>query len=46
MMIDRAAALRMLVNQTEQLKVTVIVKQLEHKRELLHEYIFLSFFLF
>ncbi|KAF0686819.1 Aste57867_21416 [Aphanomyces stellatus] len=41
MMIDRESALRMLVHQikSDQLKVSAIVKQLEHKRELLHEYL-------
>ncbi|KDO20419.1 hypothetical protein SPRG_14357 [Saprolegnia parasitica CBS 223.65] len=41
MLIDRDAALRMLVHQikSDELKVHAIVKQLEHKRELLHEYL-------
>ncbi|GAB9468356.1 Vacuolar protein sorting-associated protein 41 [Globisporangium polare] len=39
MQIDRASAVRMLVNQTEQLKIADIVKQLEDDRELLHEYL-------
>lgn len=39
MQIDRASAVRMLVNQTEQLKILDIVKQLEDDRELLHEYL-------
>ncbi|OQR85363.1 vacuolar protein sorting-associated protein 41 [Thraustotheca clavata] len=41
MLIDRDAAIRMLVHQikSDELKVHSIVKQLEHKRELLHEYL-------
>lgn len=39
MQIDRASAVRMLVTQTEQLRVADIVQQLEHDRELLHEYL-------
>ncbi|ETV73657.1 hypothetical protein H257_11760 [Aphanomyces astaci] len=41
MLIDRESALRMLVHQikSDQLKVHAIVKQLEHKKELLHEYL-------
>lgn len=39
MQIDRASAVRMLVSQTEQLKIADIVKQLEDDRELLHEYL-------
>lgn len=39
MQIDRTSAVRMLVNQTEQLKILDIVKQLEDDRELLHEYL-------
>jgi vacuolar protein sorting-associated protein 41 len=37
--IDRATAIRMLVNQTEQLKIVDVVKQLEYDREVLHEYL-------
>ncbi|CAK4119335.1 unnamed protein product [Aphanomyces euteiches] len=41
MMIDRQSALRMLVHQikSDQLNIHAIVKQLEHKRDLLHEYL-------
>uniref|UniRef100_K3WSM7 RING-type domain-containing protein n=1 Tax=Globisporangium ultimum (strain ATCC 200006 / CBS 805.95 / DAOM BR144) TaxID=431595 RepID=K3WSM7_GLOUD len=39
MQIDRPSAVRMLVNQTEQLKIMDIVKQLEDDREVLHEYL-------
>lgn len=39
MQIDRASAVRMLVNQTEQLKIVDIVKQLDDEREMLHEYL-------
>ncbi|OQR80824.1 vacuolar protein sorting-associated protein 41 [Achlya hypogyna] len=41
MLIDRDGAMRMLVHQVkaDELKVHAIVKQLEHKRELLHEYL-------
>lgn len=40
MQIDRAGAVRMLVNQqTEQLAIADIAKQLEDERELLHEYL-------
>lgn len=39
MQIDRASAVRMLVSQTEHLKVLDIVKQLEDDREVLHEYL-------
>ncbi|RHY32856.1 hypothetical protein DYB32_002161 [Aphanomyces invadans] len=41
MHIDRDAALRMLVHQvqSDQLNVHAIVDQLEHKRDLLHEYV-------
>ncbi|TMW69274.1 hypothetical protein Poli38472_001430 [Pythium oligandrum] len=39
MQIDRPTAVRMLVNQTEHLKINDVVKQLEHDRELLHEYL-------
>ncbi|RLN20907.1 hypothetical protein BBJ28_00018419 [Nothophytophthora sp. Chile5] len=39
MRIDKAIAVRMLVNQTEQLKISDIVTQLEGERELLHAYL-------
>ncbi|RLN86243.1 hypothetical protein BBJ28_00018858 [Nothophytophthora sp. Chile5] len=39
MRIDKAIAVRMLVNQTEQLKISDIVAQLEGERELLHAYL-------
>ncbi|KAF4035341.1 hypothetical protein GN244_ATG12667 [Phytophthora infestans] len=39
MRIDKAIAVRMLVNQTEQLKISDIVTQLEGEPELLHTYL-------
>ncbi|DAZ93532.1 TPA: hypothetical protein N0F65_000148 [Lagenidium giganteum] len=39
MQIDRATAVRMLVNQSEHIKIMDVVKQLEGDRELLHEYL-------
>lgn len=39
MQIDRASAVRMLVNQTEQLKILDVVKQMQDDRELLHDYL-------
>ncbi|KAG6614591.1 Vacuolar protein sorting-associated protein 41 [Phytophthora cinnamomi] len=39
MRIDKAIAVRMLVNQTEQLKISDIVAQLEGEPELLHTYL-------
>jgi hypothetical protein len=39
MRIDKATAVRMLVNQTEQLKISDIVAQLEGEPELLHTYL-------
>ncbi|KAJ0406377.1 hypothetical protein P43SY_006985 [Pythium insidiosum] len=39
MHIDRANAVRMIVQQTEHVKIFDVVKQLEHDRELLHEYL-------
>ncbi|GLE02109.1 hypothetical protein PINS_up010947 [Pythium insidiosum] len=39
MQIDRANAVRMIVQQSEHVKIFDVVKQLEHDRELLHEYL-------
>lgn len=39
MQIDRTSAVRMLVNQTEQLKILDVVKQMQDDRELLHDYL-------